>query len=47
MNFIFDIGNVLLDFKPELFLHMLFDNPLEEEKINEIIFKSTEWGEFR
>lgn len=43
MNFIFDIGNVLIDFKPELFLHRLFDNPLAEDKINQVIFKSNEW----
>jgi len=43
MNFIFDIGNVLIDFKPETFLHRLINNPLDEDKINEIIFKSNEW----
>lgn len=43
MNFIFDIGNVLVDFKPEQFLHALLDNPSNEGKLNEIIFKSDEW----
>lgn len=43
MNFIFDIGNVLIDFKPKAFLHKLFDNPVYEDKIHEIIFKSSEW----
>lgn len=43
MNFIFDIGNVLIDFKPELFLNSLINNPLDKTKINEIIFKSNEW----
>lgn len=43
MNFIFDIGNVLIDFKPKLFLHRLFDNPSEEEKVYKIIFESDEW----
>jgi haloacid dehalogenase superfamily, subfamily IA, variant 3 with third motif having DD or ED len=43
MNFIFDIGNVLIDFKPEQFLHTLFNNPLDETKINDIIFRSNEW----
>ncbi len=43
MNFIFDIGNVLVDFKPKEFLHSLLDNPADEAKIFEIIFKSREW----
>ena len=43
MNFIFDIGNVLIDFKPEPFLRELFSEPKLEEKINETIFKSAEW----
>lgn len=43
MNFIFDIGNVLIDFKPELFLKDLLHNTSNENKINEIIFKSNEW----
>lgn len=43
MNFIFDVGNVLIDFKPKLFLHTLFDHPAVEEKMNDLIFKSNEW----
>lgn len=43
MNFIFDIGNVLIDFKPKLFLHKLFENSAYEDKINDIVFKSREW----
>lgn len=43
MNFIFDIGNVLIDFKPESFLQGLLRNPKLEEEINRIIFKSAEW----
>ena len=43
MNFIFDIGNVLIDFKPEQFLYTLFNDPPVEKKINEIIYKSPEW----
>ena len=43
MNFIFDIGNVLIDFKPKQFLHRVLNNPPDEQKINEIIFKSEEW----
>jgi haloacid dehalogenase superfamily, subfamily IA, variant 3 with third motif having DD or ED len=43
MNFIFDIGNVLIDFKPEQFLHTILKNPIYESKMNEIIFKSIEW----
>ena len=45
MNFIFDIGNVLIDFRPELFLKELFDNPVEENRIKTLIFKSNEWIE--
>ena len=43
MNFIFDIGNVLIDFKPEQFLREILNDPQSEQKINEIIFKSEEW----
>lgn len=43
MNYIFDIGNVLINFKPESFLHTLLKNPSDEAKINEIIFRSAEW----
>jgi len=43
MDFVFDIGNVLVNFKPKPFLQTLFHNPLLEDKINEIIFRSTEW----
>ena len=32
MNFIFDIGNVLVDFKPEQFLRELLNNPADEKK---------------
>lgn len=43
MNYIFDIGNVLINFNPERFLHTLLNNPSDEAKLNEIIFKSAEW----
>lgn len=43
MNFIFDIGNVLVDFKPEPFLRSLLNDPPLEEEINRIIYKSNEW----
>lgn len=45
MNFIFDIGNVLIDFKPEIFLRQLLRDPAVEPEINRIIFKSREWVE--
>ena len=45
VNFIFDIGNVLISFRPELFLHELFDNPAEADRIDTLIFKSNEWVE--
>lgn len=43
MNFIFDIGNVLIDFKPIPFLQKLFSEPTLEAKMYETIFKSAEW----
>jgi len=44
MNFIFDIGNVLLDFKPKLYLKKIFNDQSTEEKMLELIFKSDEWA---
>jgi FMN phosphatase YigB (HAD superfamily) len=43
MNYIFDIGNVLIEFRPALFLQKLFADPPLEKKINDIIFKGAEW----
>ena len=43
MNFIFDIGNVLIDFKPIPFLQKLFADSELESKVYETIFKSPEW----
>ena len=43
MNFIFDFGNVLVDFKPSKYLKSLFSNDFLTEKLNEIIFMSREW----
>ncbi len=43
MNFIFDVGNVLLNYKPEEFLSSLINNPVNEEKLNNLIFRSKEW----
>jgi len=43
MNFIFDFGNVLVDFKPIVYLSGLFSDKSMVEKLNEIIFKSAEW----
>lgn len=43
MNFIFDIGNVLIDYKPKPFLRELLNNPKDERKISETIFESIEW----
>ncbi|MEX1307702.1 MAG: HAD family phosphatase [Eubacteriales bacterium] len=45
MNFVFDIGNVLVDFKPEIFLKGFIDDATDRNRINEIIFKSSEWIE--
>ncbi|MCL2197508.1 MAG: HAD family phosphatase [Defluviitaleaceae bacterium] len=43
MNFILDIGNVLIDFKPIPFLQGLFPEQALADKVNNIIFKSPEW----
>ena len=43
MNFIFDIGNVLVDYRPEIYVNALFSDKSFAEKINNIIFKSPEW----
>ena len=43
MNFIFDIGNVLVDFKPRLLLENLFDDPSMVEAMHQTIFQSPEW----
>jgi HAD superfamily hydrolase (TIGR01509 family) len=45
MNYIFDIGNVLINFKPKIFLHTLFDNPEDEARLYNIVFKGSEWIE--
>ena len=46
MNFIFDIGNVLIDFKPLSFLSNLFSEQFVIDRIYETIFQSPEWGKF-
>ena len=45
MNFVFDIGNVLIDFKPMPFLEGLFPDPLLRDKMYETVFQSPEWEE--
>jgi len=43
LNFTFDIGNVLIVYRPEIYVHALFPDKSLAEKINDIIFKSPEW----
>ena len=43
MNFIFDIGNVLVDFRPVFFLESLFTDKHVVDKMNKTIFQSREW----
>jgi len=43
MNFIFDIGNVLFDFKPVVFLEGLFADKAVAKKMLELVFLSPEW----
>ena len=43
MHFIFDIGNVLVDFKPLPFLQKRIANPLVEDVLYRTIFQSPQW----
>jgi len=43
MNFVFDIGNVLIDFKPDIFLKKIFNEQSLSNKMLETIFNSPEW----
>jgi len=43
LNFIFDFGNVLVDFKPVKYLSGLFPDSSIVEKMYNVIFKSPEW----
>jgi len=43
LNFIFDFGNVLVDFKPAEYLSRLFADKSKIDKMNDLIFKSPEW----
>ena len=43
MNFIFDIGNVLINFRPKEFLHALHPEQSDANKMYEVIFQSSEW----
>ena len=45
MNFIFDIGDVLIDLESEKFLHTLMNNPADIKRVREIVFSSKEWVE--
>lgn len=42
-NIIFDLGNVLLNFKPEVYLHTKISNKEKAQQIYEEIFTSEEW----
>jgi len=46
MNFIFDIGEVLVDFKPLVFLNKWFCEQPTIDKMYETIFKAPEWERF-
>lgn len=45
MNFIFDIGNVLIDYKPERFLESLYGDEALRARLLELIFGGREWVE--
>ena len=43
MNFIFDLGNVLVNYKPFIYLENLFPDESLVNKLYETIFRSREW----
>ena len=43
VNLIFDVGNVLVEFQPALYLKRLFTDHALAEKMHETVFKSLEW----
>jgi putative hydrolase of the HAD superfamily len=43
LNFIFDVGNVLINYKPMLYLEGLFPEKELQEKMYETVFLSHEW----
>jgi len=43
MNYIFDIGNVLVDYNPVKQLTKLFSDNSLVKRLNDIIFKSSDW----
>ena len=43
MNFIFDVGDVLIQYKPLVYLRSLFTDETTVNRLNELIFKSSEW----
>jgi len=43
VNFIFDVGNVLVDFKPSVYLRNLFTDNALVEKMHKTVFKSPQW----
>lgn len=45
-NIVFDLGGVLIDFKPEVFLEKLGYNPKEVEYFTKIIFYGKEWDNY-
>ena len=43
MNLIFDVGNVLVEFRPFVYLRSLLNDNALVEKMHETVFKSPEW----
>lgn len=44
-NIVFDLGNVLLEFKPETYLQKMFSDPAKCRRLNSGIFQSDLWVE--
>lgn len=42
-NIIFDMGNVLLDYNPEVSLELFFDNDIDRDIVRKELFEGPEW----
>lgn len=45
-NIVFDLGGVLIDFRPQIFLQKLGYNPKEVEIFTKIVFCGEEWNQY-
>ena len=45
-NLVFDLGNVIVEFKPKIYMERLGFSEDDIENLFQIIFKDKRWGEF-